>query len=729
MFPIPWIVVLAFLLIAPPNDILPSVPHAAAQEAVVASSSEEKQPMAKVKVKVTDESGKPIAGATAVVLIRNVTVHPIGQPCLTDSNGVVVITIPYSENYFLLKLSADGFATSNRNLQLTAGEEKEFDFKLSQPARGWIRITADGKPLSGAEFSFIEFMDVNQSKVYLTKDTSEQTGFTMELSDAEGRLYLPLLPKGATLKANVVHPNWKSVALESITVSSSELAVVNLEPGVQLSISLQGDDKSIRELEGKDAKIMLLFGGRPSSHPMSIKHSFAIRNGVVAFTAYPAEYQDLRFTLEDFLTSPVLANYPDSPNQDLDLSEKQPTNLKLYLHAKAKARGRVIDASGRGLKDAWVSGAIASKNQVPPSEEAESSSSQFYRLWVYAGGSQTDTNGFYELVLSPGKVRLEVNHEGYFSSPSCTQFEWSGKLEDSLPNITLLPVPKLKGNVVDKNGQPVIGSIVRLRHTGYGDPDAVGESSAGGSFELKLDRLPTKRVGDGLQTTVYALAFDPRTHRAGITEIDLTDPEATEKIRIELSEKDASWPLNVLKDKVMAPKLNEKPWQNLAERLQKDFSKGMPGNIPPAMTEGSWLNTDSRSLEDFRGKYVLLDFWFIGCGPCHSDLPSVRLAHKQFADLGFSVVSVHKDGQLPEDVQIFANANGMNFPIVVDDLKGTISKQYREYGVYGYPSYILLDPEGKIVWNDHVGDTGPSLRMFKLERIYQHLIARPAQIP
>ena len=203
----------------------------------------------------------------------------------------------------------------------------------------------------------------------------------------------------------------------------------------------------------------------------------------------------------------------------------------------------------------------------------------------------------------------------------------------------------------------------------------------------------------------------------------LTDPKATESIRVEIGERPAAWPLTALERPVEDEKTRGAQKEAMAKQ-RKEFAKGLLGNTTPAMSEGTWLNTDAKSLEDFRGRYVLLDFWFIGCGPCERDFPAVQLAHKKFSDLGFTVVGVHTNAQMPEDVQSFADAKGMKFPIVVDNTDGSILKQYRELGVYAFPSYILLDPEGRIIHNDHTsagsdpfGDH--SLRMNKLEMIFK----------
>jgi thiol-disulfide isomerase/thioredoxin len=66
-----------------------------------------------------------------------------------------------------------------------------------------------------------------------------------------------------------------------------------------------------------------------------------------------------------------------------------------------------------------------------------------------------------------------------------------------------------------------------------------------------------------------------------------------------------------------------------AARSSKDAAVSMRGQAPPELDSALWLNTNDKtlSLADLRGKYVLLDFWFVGCGPCHGDFPSVKLVH------------------------------------------------------------------------------------------------------
>src|SRR5262249_14484743 len=131
----------------------------------------------------------------------------------------------------------------------------------------------------------------------------------------------------------------------------------------------------------------------------------------------------------------------------------------------------------------------------------------------------------------------------------------------------------------------------------------------------------------------------------------------------------------------------------------------------------AWYNTDypQTSLADFRGKYVLLDFWAVWCGPCHADFPDVKLLNQTYKDRGLVVIGVHDNSVDADSVKQHAKEQGLTFPIVVDRRDGAILDAYKKIGaVSGFPSYVLIGPDGKIVQADF-------LSMYKFEYIRKHL--------
>jgi thiol-disulfide isomerase/thioredoxin len=101
-------------------------------------------------------------------------------------------------------------------------------------------------------------------------------------------------------------------------------------------------------------------------------------------------------------------------------------------------------------------------------------------------------------------------------------------------------------------------------------------------------------------------------------------------------------------------------------------------------------------LADFKGKYVLLDFWATWCGPCIAELPYLREAHKQFGGRDdFVMISLSLDDAV-EKPREFVTKNDMPW------LQGYLGDWAntdvpREYGVDGIPALFLIDPEGRMI--------------------------------
>jgi len=116
------------------------------------------------------------------------------------------------------------------------------------------------------------------------------------------------------------------------------------------------------------------------------------------------------------------------------------------------------------------------------------------------------------------------------------------------------------------------------------------------------------------------------------------------------------------------------------------------------------LQGKTHSLSDFKGKYILLDFWSIGCYPCLNSLPELKKLSEKYAD-SLTIVSLSMD----KKKETWANASKekkINWVNLSDQLghTGIASK----YGVNGIPHFVLISPDG-IIKESWVGYSDNSL--------------------
>jgi len=103
------------------------------------------------------------------------------------------------------------------------------------------------------------------------------------------------------------------------------------------------------------------------------------------------------------------------------------------------------------------------------------------------------------------------------------------------------------------------------------------------------------------------------------------------------------------------------------------------------------------SLRDYRGKYVLVDFWASWCGPCRQENPAVVKAYNEYKGRNFDVLSISVDDEKGRAKWVKAIADDQLPWTQVSDLKGLENAAARLYHVTGVPQNFLIDPNGKIL--------------------------------
>lgn len=109
------------------------------------------------------------------------------------------------------------------------------------------------------------------------------------------------------------------------------------------------------------------------------------------------------------------------------------------------------------------------------------------------------------------------------------------------------------------------------------------------------------------------------------------------------------------------------------------------------------VNGKPVKLSDFRGKYVLLDFWASWCGPCRRENPNLVKAYDAYKDKGFTILGVSLDKPGDKDKWLEAiQKDGLPWT-QVSDLKAWESDVAKLYEVNAIPMNFLISPDGKII--------------------------------
>ena len=127
------------------------------------------------------------------------------------------------------------------------------------------------------------------------------------------------------------------------------------------------------------------------------------------------------------------------------------------------------------------------------------------------------------------------------------------------------------------------------------------------------------------------------------------------------------------------------------------------GDMAPAFTlpDTSGHNV---SLAEFKGKYVLIDFWATWCGPCMAEMPNVRKAYEKYKASGFEIIGVSLDRPDSKEKWKKVIVRDQLAWTHVSDLNWWNSKAALAYNVNAVPANFLIDPNGKIIGKNLRGE-------------------------
>lgn len=304
-----------------------------------------------------------------------------------------------------------------------------------------------------------------------------------------------------------------------------------------------------------------------------------------------------------------------------------------------------------------------------------------YKLTLFWAGRITTSTAFW---VSPGIYTLRVSENR------------QAEVIRSLPDQTLIKMVALdKKKMI--NYQTEVNTLSKLEYDHKSIQQAEAEVSAlRDSLAKDLDEnIYRKTMMENLDNPVGAYAFIRYAERPVNNQRFKAQPYEMEKLMGLLDTGMRNLPsLKIMSAKIARGK------QMLSGKVMKDIT------LVNAL--GKLIK-----ISDYKGKYLLVDFWASWCTPCRQEHPNMISMFKKYKTSGFSVISITQDEKNDKVAWIAAIAkDGTGLWTQASDFE-YLAK--RAYDIRALPSNYLLDPEGKIIARDLRGE---DLNV-QLEKIFQ----------
>lgn len=118
---------------------------------------------------------------------------------------------------------------------------------------------------------------------------------------------------------------------------------------------------------------------------------------------------------------------------------------------------------------------------------------------------------------------------------------------------------------------------------------------------------------------------------------------------------------------------------------------------------GGWINSKPLSMEELKGKVVLIDFWTYSCVNCIRSLPYLKRWHEKYADKGLVIIGVHSPEfgfeAIKENVEQAVKRFGIQYPVALDGDKA----MWAAYDNHYWPAKFLIGKDGYVAFA-HFGE-------------------------
>jgi peroxiredoxin len=303
-------------------------------------------------------------------------------------------------------------------------------------------------------------------------------------------------------------------------------------------------------------------------------------------------------------------------------------------------------------------------------------------FWMNTPSAEKNKLNATEFFLEPTSMFISVKKDDFRNAiikGSKTQDEYSelDKLKESIDK-EMLPL----SNAYDKANEKYITAIKNKEDKGTLDSLKRKADQLYSQFELYNQRM--NQVDYHFFAThpdSYVTAFLLRYHLDDLT------PDSLKMFYKNMNEplRQSSYGVELLKG------------------IQK-LTDGFPGSVANDFTTKD-IKGKTIKLSDFRGKYVLLDFWASWCLPCRKGNPHLKKLYTRYKSKGFEIIGVSDDDADTSAWKKAVAKDGLPWPQVLRGLDFTNSNNDLEnpkdisekYGIHTLPTQVLIDTSGIII--------------------------------
>ena len=113
----------------------------------------------------------------------------------------------------------------------------------------------------------------------------------------------------------------------------------------------------------------------------------------------------------------------------------------------------------------------------------------------------------------------------------------------------------------------------------------------------------------------------------------------------------------------------------------------------------SLINGQKKQLDDYRGTWLLVNFWSVSCPPCFQEMPALTRLHTELKSDNFSIIGIAMPYDRPDMIVETSHREQLSYPVAID-IQGIVTQAFAPITVI--PSSYLVNPDGEIVWQ-HTG--------------------------